>query len=469
MKKIIPLAFLTVSLAAIMQPTSLRPEACTTKPQMIAMQNKKAEKPQGTMQTEGLEINEEGVLVRYSGKEETVQIPEGVVKIGEKAFQGNSTIQKVILPDTVTEIGNYAFDSCKNLSDVEGGNLLEIEQGAFYGSAVQRIDLSSVRKIGWGAFSESALKEVHLENVEELGGYVFEGCKNLETVTGLEHLSECGDSVFHRTPFEENYWKDDTKSSMWIVNGILLLGNHCTGKVTVPDSVRKIAGWAFHESKLEQVFIPDTVTEIGSYAFACCSELTSVRMEDSVTYIGQHCFSTCLKLTEIRLSNALTDIGDTGRGIIDDCSKLEHLTLPASLKKLGPYSFMNCRKLKTLTIPPDLEEYEGLLYYLSFNPFDLVYTFYVTDIAQVQKLPDLLKHGNRVVELELAAEKVCLGVGSKFPLRFNSNAKAEKWTSSNRKVVTVDRVGNLYAKGAGTATITALIYGKEYHCEVTVE
>ena len=133
--------------------------------------------------------------------------------------------------------------------------------------------------------------------------------------------------------------------------------------------------------------------------------------------------------------------------------------------------FECCRKLKTLTIPPDLEEYDYPLHIASNSWYDYepVPIVYVTDIAQAQNLSEAIKYGTRVVELELSVKKVHLGVGSKFPLRFNSKAKAEKWTSSNRKVVTVDRVGNLYAKGAGTATVTAQIYGKKYRCEVTVE
>lgn len=129
----------------------------------------------------------------------------------------------------------------------------------------------------------------------------------------------------------------------------------------------------------------------------------------------------------------------------------------------------NCKKMKMLTIPPDLEEYGNPVVYVLPSETVPVRTIYVTDIAQAQKLPDMIRDGTMVAELELSAKKVYLGVGSKFPLRFNSYAKAEKWTSSNKKVVTVDRVGNLYAKGAGTATITAEIYGKKYYCEVTVK
>ena len=77
--------------------------------------------------------------------------------------------------------------------------------------------------------------------------------------------------------------------------------------------------------------------------------------------------------------------------------------------------------------------------------------------------------GWSLAELALTTDRVHLGIDTKFALRFNSGAKAEKWKSSNKKVVTVDSVGNLYAKGEGKAMVTAMIYGKEYRCEVTVK
>ena len=417
------------------------------------------------------EIDTNGVLVKYNGMEEIVMVPDGVTKIGKSAFFKNPYIQKVLLPDTVTEIGERAFVRCSNLNVVEGGSVTRIGTYAFYFSSIQEIDLSKATIIEEAAFDDCRmLEEVNLEAVEILGNEAFNGCGNLRIVTGLEHLQEIGHAVFLATQLWEDYWMDETRGDLWIVNGILLMGHHSVGTVVIPDQVTRIAPNAFwsgnlFESKLEKVIIPDSVTEIGSNAFAFCRNLTTVRMEDFVTKLGGGIFFGCIKLTDIRLSNALTNID----GVFSYCRALERLTLPASLEKLGEGTFDHCTSLKTLTIPPQLKEFAEDVNVVNYS-VPLVQTIYVTDIAEAQKLEGTIKKcGTKVAELKLAAEKVVLGVGSKFALRFNSGVKAEKWRSSNKKIVAVDSVGNLYAVSTGTATITATIYGKEYKSEVTVK
>ncbi len=419
-------------------------------------------------------IDEDGVLLRYYGMEEVVTVPDGVKKIGKGAFHFNNYVQKVLLPDTVTEIDISAFRDCDNLTAVEGGSLVRIQENAFSSSLIREIDLSKVKIIEWGAFwGCEMLDEANLEAVEVLGDYAFYGCENLRTVTGLARLREIGSSVFNDTPLRRKYSGDEAKDALWITNGILLMGHHSAGRVVIPDYVTRIAPDAFCSSdsddpyinRLETVIIPDSVTEIGDNAFAYCRNLTTVRMEDSVTKIGADVFKNCQKLTDIRLSNALTDIDP----VFSYCEALEHLTLPAALEKLGKDAFSYCANLKTLTIPPQLKDFGDDANGADYDPQFSVQTIYVTDIAEAGKLENIMKKcGAKVAELKLTEENIVLGVGSGFALRFNSGAKAEKWRSSNKKVVLVDRIGNLRAMSAGTATITAAIYGREYKCVVKV-
>ncbi|MDE7298163.1 MAG: leucine-rich repeat domain-containing protein, partial [Lachnospiraceae bacterium] len=365
------------------------------------------------------EIDANGVLVKYNGMEEVVTVPDGVTQIGEAVFYNNQSIQRILLPDTVTEIGNFAFEYCNNLIAVEGGNLVQIRVGAFLQSSIREIDLSKTKIIEASAFERCLmLEEANLEAVEILGNEAFNGCRNLRTVTGLEQLGEIGFAVFLHTQLWEDYWKDETKGDLWIVNGILLCGHHCTGTVAIPDNVKKIADVAFWnpdgiESKLEKVIIPNSVTEIGTGAFSSCRALTTVRIEDSVMHIGLWAFGGCLKLTDIRLSNALTSID----GVFEYCTSLERLTLPASVKKVGEAAFWHCPKLKILTIPPQLEEFADNVNEVNYT-VPLAQTIYVTDIAEAKKLEGTIKEcGTKVAELKLTEEKVVLCTGSKFALR----------------------------------------------------
>ncbi len=570
---------MAISLAACLQPAATPIQAEAMDIHMLQVSNGEKEEakpePSATEENPDFVINAKGILTKYKGKAKVVTVPDGVTRIGSRAFDNNHRIEKVILPDTVTSIGRSAFRFCDKLKVVEANNLELLEEEAFWYSGIETIDLSRVKvieatafngcknlkdvdlgrveKIGNSAFSGCVLlTEVDLKSVEEIGNTAFSRCDNLATVTGFEHLKAWGDRPFHRTPFVEHYADNLGENPMLIINGILVLATDCSGVVTIPDEVKEIGGGAFAGSKVTQVIIPEHITKIGNGAFSG-SELSSVNIPDGVKVIGANTFADTKNLLEIVLPDSVEEIGDgafyyssiesinmpmslkrignhafdganitviilpegvesIGDNAFANTSKLKTFSMKDSVTEVGEYAFMDsgvqdirlshnlteiksamfafCRELGNLTLPSSIEKVDSSIFVyarkskiVTIPPWvdeavartldvknDHIKTIYTTELNSDSFLAKMSKEkGWALAELALATDRVHLGIGTKFALRFNSGAKAQKWKSSNKKVVTVDSVGNLYAKGEGKATVTAMIYGKEYRCEVIVK
>ena len=147
-----------------------------------------------------------GVLTQYKGSGGDVVIPDDVVEIGEKAFQGKG-IESITVPGTVKEIGPEAFEYCRLLKDVKLSEGLEtIGENSFVASGIEKIILpESVKVIGRNAFDDcDELTEVVLpEGDVEIGEGAFEYCRGLADETGFVIVNNIlfdyfgNDSVIH--------------------------------------------------------------------------------------------------------------------------------------------------------------------------------------------------------------------------------------------------------------------------------
>ena len=250
-----------------------------------------------------------------------------VKEIGSRAFEDNTTIISIIIPDSVTIIGSYAFLYCSNLTTVtfgENSQLTTIGSYAFYNcsSLTSIVIPNSVTTIGeWAFTSCSNLTTVTIgENSQltSIGDNAFFGCSNLTTVTIGENsqLTSIGDSAF----------------------------NGCSNltSITIPDSVTSIGDNAFSScSNLTSITIPDSVTKIGSYAFFGCSNLTTVTIGENsqLTSIGLYAFCNCDSLTSIIIPDSVTTIDSYA---FRNCSSLtiycEATSKPSGWAKWWNYS-----------------------------------------------------------------------------------------------------------------------------------
>ena len=135
----------------------------------------------------------------------------------------------------------------------------------------------------------------------------------------------------------------------------------------------------WHGDRVFKVIIEDGVTNIGSYAFAGCSYLTSITIANSVTSIGDYAFSGgCSRLSSITIPNSVTSIG---KYVFRDCSGLTSvsipntvnsieqgtfagsgltsITIPNSVTNIGDFAFGNCENLSSVTISKNVRSIVG--------------------------------------------------------------------------------------------------------------
>ncbi len=268
-----------------------------------------------------------------------LRIKRGTKEIEPHAYEGNAEIKTVVIPDSVTAIGEAAFKNCVNLETVEfPDSLTSIGAEAFQScEKLQSVALPpSLTSIGAHAFywcaglttvtipASVAIDPDGLESDAQAG--VFCSCKNLTSVTLEPGLKEIGPE-----------WFDDCNSLT---------------QIEIPDSVIRIHKHAFFGTHLESVVIPDSVTQIDAGAFSCCRELTAVTVPDSVTDIGEAAFKMCGRLTSFDLPDGLTAIR---KNTFEECSSLESIELPDSVVSIEGGAFKGCVRLAEVRMPGAIE------------------------------------------------------------------------------------------------------------------
>ena len=125
----------------------------------------------------------------------------------------------------------------------------------------------------------------------------------------------------------------------------------CSGltSLTLPSGVTSIGVYAFYGcSGLTSLTLPSSVTSIDAYAFQGCSGLTSLTLPSSVTSVGGSAFEGCSGLINLTLPSSVTSIG---KWAFEGCSGLTCLTIPSGVTSIGDYAFRGCSGLTSLTIP----------------------------------------------------------------------------------------------------------------------
>ena len=267
-------------------------------------------------------VIEDGMLVEYVGRGVDVEIPDGVISIGDYAFHDCSRLTSVTIPDSVTSIGDAAFYCCDNLTNVTISH--------------------SVKTIGSGAFW---------------------WCKNLTSVNISDLAAWCkicfGKAVNPWFADHSLYLNGVPATDLVIPDGVTSIGDYaferCSNlsSVTIPDSVTSIGDYAFLQCKsLTNVTIGRGVTSIGEAAFSSCLLLTSVTIPDSVTSIGDSAFNYCFRLTSITIPNSVMSIGDKA---FAECQRLKHITISDGVKKIGKQCFAGCSELRSISIPASVQ------------------------------------------------------------------------------------------------------------------
>ena len=242
-----------------------------------------------------------------------IVIPNTVTNIGDNAFSGCISLRKVIVPKSVTSIGHGAFMRCFNIE-------LEFESDFFIVQNGLLID--NLKKKIISCFGEDKYLFIPY-SIKTIGHGAFYGCDFLQQIFISRTITEISDWSFGRC------------ESLQYVD--------------IPNTVTNIGNAAFYGCEsLILIKIPDSITHISDCCFSFCESLQQIIIPDSVKSIGDRAFEECVSLQQITIPCSITSIGELA---FADCLSLEIINIPNSVKSIGKIAFGGCKSLQKIIIP----------------------------------------------------------------------------------------------------------------------
>ena len=286
-------------------------------------------------------------------------IPDSVTNIGDYAFWGCKSLKSLVLPDGVTSIGDYAYDGCCSLRCVViSDGVTRIGNYAFWGckSLKSLVIPDSVTHIGNGAFNAcSSLKSLVIPaSVGNIIGNPFSGW-NGELKCLSPYFIYDNKVLFDKDKSKIIAFRDRNTTSYVIPDSVSCIefgafwNCHSLKRLVLPDSVSSIGDWAFWNCRsLTNIVIPDSVNSIGDRAFSGCCSLKSLVIPDSVSSIGESAFEDCTSLSSLVIPEGVTSIGHCAfRG----CYSLSNIVIPNGVTSIGGCAFDGCKSLNSVVIP----------------------------------------------------------------------------------------------------------------------
>lgn len=274
----------------------------------------------------------------------SLSIPNSVVEIGGFAFSGMEALLSFVIPESVTSIGKGAFSTCFKLQSITLPNsITEILDNTFYGchSLVDVVIPDGVISIGGDAFDDcEGLNTITIPNsVKTIKTNAFKNC------TGLKRVNINGIESWCKIDFE------DYGNPLYYAHSLYVNGN-AVHELDIPDEIDAIKTRAFCGfSELQSINIGSSVTSIGENAFLECTSLQEVTIPQSVVSIGSSAFSSCSNLKRVSLPPIQTISSYT----FSHCSSLQNILIPNGVNKIEQRAFYDCKNLQKLFIQSDVQ------------------------------------------------------------------------------------------------------------------
>lgn len=257
-----------------------------------------------------------------------------VTGIGAQAFFGRLELEKVVLPDSVSEIGEGAFSMCTELKEISFSAVKRVRDNAFSGCG--RLEFGGLEGLlyaGRSAFAGcDAIRQADLASIEELEEGAFRGCEE------LKELRVAG--------------------SARIISKDAFRGCKSLVSVTLEPGVKEIGPRAFSRCEsLAEIVIHDGVKRISSQAFAGCRSLASVSLPDSVCELAPDAFEGCGALEYDLFGGAYylgSDINPFAALIEAEDDEIESCVLHSDTRLIAGSAFEKCSALKSVTLSAGL-------------------------------------------------------------------------------------------------------------------
>ena len=323
-------------------------------------------------------------------------IPDSVKTIEEEAFWYCEKMESVSMSDSVTSIGEEAFYGCATLVDLKlFHNLESIGEEAFW--LVNNIGYTGeiTGEDNWGAKTlngyvdgyavyeddtkktltgvSTMITEFDIpESVTKIEAYAFYECNKMKSLKISENVKSIGENAFLYVNNIE-YSGKLTSNDNW---GAKTLNGYVDGDVVYESKAKKKLTGAC--ALIKGTFdIPDSVTEIGEFAFCGCEELEGIIIPDSVNRIKKWAFAECKQIKNVIVPNSVKHIEED---VFSDCRNLITVTLPDKLKRIETELFFDCQNLENVVIPQGVNEIGECAFFQCYNIKNLIVPDTVTTI-----------------------------------------------------------------------------------------
>lgn len=225
----------------------------------------------------------------------------GITAIGADAFAGSAFTGDIVIDSELTEIGAYAFRSCKTMTAVFNAMPATVGNCLFESSGITSVTFNC--------------------NVGDLAGWMFNGCRSLTSATFKGTLGSIGASAFY--------------------------GCSALESISLPSTCKSIGNDAFTScTKLASFIMPADLTKLGTNAFGNCTSLESITFSEGIATIPANAFQTCSALVNVTIPDSVNTIDSYS---FNHCKALKTVTIGTGIEKIYQGSF-NDTALETLTI-----------------------------------------------------------------------------------------------------------------------